>query len=163
MNAVEKSMRSSDMREAYSSALKISACAAAIFPTDRELFESYHEAIVPELMCFALHGRRVMEAFGVIDTPVADWGFWPTSREPDLSSKNLHDTFGHILHSTRASLGWERFEGTIDAYTGRECRYLGHISFTSEKGTEKFALAGVSASFLCGVTAQVNKRINGAA
>jgi hypothetical protein len=163
MSAVEESMRSSDMREAYASALRISACAAAIFPTDRQLFDSYHEAVVPELIRFALHGRRVMEAFGVVDTPVADWGFWPTSRAPGLSSKNLNDSFGHILHSTGASLGWERFEGAIDAYKGRECRYLGNVSFTSEQGTEKFAVGAMAASFLCGVTGQINRKTNGAA
>jgi hypothetical protein len=104
-----------------------------------------------------------MEAHQVRDTPVADWGIWPTSREVDLSSKNLFDTFGQIIHATGAEMGWERFDGEIAAYNGRECRFLGHVIVQSDEGTEKFSLGSIAASFLCDVTAKVNNRTSGAA
>jgi hypothetical protein len=163
MLEAERFMVQSDMQSSYASAMRLTACAAAIFPTDRELFESYHEAVLPDLMQLALSGRHVMEAYNVKDTVVCDWGFWPTSRAPELSSKNLYDTFSHILHSTRMSLGWEKFDGEIVAYRGRDCRYLGHVEMESDEGLEKFALGSVAASFLCDVTNKVNNRKSGAA
>jgi len=133
-------------------ALRVSAMAAAIYPTDREMFNIFGDALIPDLTNLALHGRRVMEGGGVVDTPLANWGFWPSSSVENPVNANLHDAFGHILHATGVELGWEKFDGEIDAYKGRDCRFLGHVRIASKAKCETYALGSIAASFLCGVT-----------
>jgi hypothetical protein len=141
-----------DGRDAMAYALRVSAMAAAIYPTDRQMFRIFGDALIPDLTNLALHGRRVMEAYGVVDTPLAKWGFWPNSSVENPVTANLHDAFGHILHATGIRLGWEKFSGDIDAYKGRECRFLGHVRVISSAKCETYVLGSIAASFLCGVT-----------
>ncbi|MDP1667451.1 hypothetical protein [Phaeovulum sp.] len=141
-----------DGKAANAAAMRLCAMAAAIFPTDRNLQAAFGDALIPDLLLLALHGRRVMEGYRVVATPIANWGFWPASRVVSSSTSNLHDFFGHVLHATDISLGWEKFDGVIDAYRGRECCFLGHVTLESHSRNETYALGAIAASFLCGVS-----------
>ncbi len=144
-----------DGRRAQECALRLMAYSSCLYPTDQELHPLYSEVVVPDLLGLALHGRRCLERFSIKDTSVADWGFFPASRQSDLADLNLLDSFSHILHATRIDLGWERFEGEVDLYRGREVRFLGHVECSSDNGELKFPLGRLASSYLRGAVSRL--------